>query len=171
MKLLAICGSPRKGNTEFMLEKVLEGAGGVDKELVLLKDLDIKHCDGCCVCEKTEECHIKDDIQELLNKLKEADVILIGSPTYFDNVTGLLKDFIDRTLPLYPKFKLKNKKFGIISTGAGDKSSIRGTINNLIKFGEIMEMNLIGTVSANDKHIKDEAVISELKKLGEKLVQ
>ncbi|MCK4521525.1 MAG: flavodoxin family protein [Nanoarchaeota archaeon] len=169
MKLLAICGSPRKGNTEFMLNKVLEGAGNVDKELILLRNLDIKHCIGCCVCEKAGKCPIEDDMQEILKKLEEADAIVIGSPTYFDNVTGLLKNFMDRMHPLYNKFKLKNKKFAVISTGSADQNSIKGTIDNLKKFGEIMKMNLVGTVSVNDKHIKDEEVINELKKLGQKL--
>ena len=53
MKVVGICGSPRKGNTEWMLRKLLEGAAreGADSELILLREKDIRTCDGCLTCE------------------------------------------------------------------------------------------------------------------------
>ncbi len=67
MRLLGICGSPRKGNTEWMLARVLESAreAGAETELVLLRQKDIKLCRGCLTCEvgrnrKPGECVIKD---------------------------------------------------------------------------------------------------------------
>ncbi len=172
MKVLAICGSPRKKDTELLLNKALENIDKTNKELILLRDKEIKHCDGCVVCEKTGECHIKDDMEDILKKLVKADSILIGSPTYFDNITGLLKDFIDRTLPLYSGLKLKGKKCGIIATGdTTDLNSIKGAENVLKAFFETMKMNFVGSVIANNKKIHDKETIDKLKEIGKKLAE
>ena len=109
MKVLSICGSPRKGNTERMLSIIL---GEVkDKELILLREKNIEHCHGCSECQKKPYvCVIEDDMKKINKKLRDSNFIVFGSPTYFDNVPGLFKDFIDRTHPLYPINGLKNKK-------------------------------------------------------------
>ena len=61
------------------------------------------------------------DVKDLNNKIPiEADLIVIGTPNYFDNVPGLMKDFIDRTVPFYETDKLKGKKLITIVTG-GEK--------------------------------------------------
>ena len=107
MRIIAVCGSPRRGNTEWMLERVLEGASqnGAATELLLLRELDVKMCDGCLSCEVGEEnrkgiCEVKDDMQSVLPKLLEADVIVLGTPGYFEMLSGLLKNFMDRTCPI-----------------------------------------------------------------------
>ncbi|MCK5594359.1 MAG: flavodoxin family protein [Candidatus Aenigmarchaeota archaeon] len=115
---LLISGSPRKGNIDIAIGKVFEKID-VDKELIFLRDKDIKHCTGCLVCSKSDKCVIKDDMDELLDKMVQADVIVIGTPNYFDNVPGLLKDFIDRTNPFYHTDILKGKKLGTIVVGGG----------------------------------------------------
>jgi multimeric flavodoxin WrbA len=86
MKILGICGSPRKGNTEFLLRKALKAARekGAETELILLREKRVEHCDGCSKCEKTGECHIRDDMQEIYNKLEDADAIVLASPNYYE---------------------------------------------------------------------------------------
>jgi multimeric flavodoxin WrbA len=105
MKILAINGSHRKGkNTAKMLEAVLAAAEslGAETELVELMDYEIKECTSCNKCFFKPECSITDDDMETLNqKMLAADGIVIGSPVYWSNVTGRLKDFIDRTRPLH----------------------------------------------------------------------
>tara|TARA_Y100000310_G_scaffold345724_1_gene468837 strand:+ start:38 stop:568 length:531 start_codon:yes stop_codon:yes gene_type:complete len=176
MKLLAICGSPRKGNTEFMLNKVLEGAGDVDKEIVLLKDLDIGHCTGCDICFGTgKPCPIDDDMKELYKKLVEAEIIVFGSPNYFKNVSGLMKNFIDRTNALCDPPGLKGKKSGIVCVGGQDLTNTQFCENVLKEFLKDQQMIFVGSVLAKaDKpeEVKESpVVIDELKKLGEKLAQ
>lgn len=168
MMLLAICGSPRSKNTEFMLRTALEKSGK-DNELLLLREKNITLCDGCCSCEKTGKCHIKDDMETITEKLQKADSLLIGTPTYYDNVPGLLKNFIDRTNPLFKDLKLKGKKVGFAVTGEASLSSVNHALDVLRWFAEIHEMTVVGSVVAMDKHIKEEAVITELHKLGEKI--
>jgi Multimeric flavodoxin WrbA len=113
MKILAVNGSPRgeKGNTEIILKSFLKGAkeAGSDNETIYLKDKDIKHCVGCFTCwTKTPgKCIHKDDMGELLNKIIEADIIVYATPLYYYTVTGIMKDFMDRMLPLNNKEIIK----------------------------------------------------------------
>jgi len=144
MNTLFISGSPRSGNTEFILNRIYKETKG-QKELVLLRKLDIKHCAGCLHCETHKKCSISDDMQKFYEKLPKANLIVIGTPNYFDNVPGLLKDFIDRTNPLYDTGKLKSKKLIAIVTGGGKiKNSKRVADQALRYFSEGYGLKTIG---------------------------
>ena len=137
VKTLLISGSPRVGKTESILKEMGE-------ELILLRNLKIEHCKGCLKCEKTHKCVIQDDMQTLYLKLINADIIVIGTPNYFENVTGLLKDFIDRTCPLSFSKVLKGKKLMPIVVGEmGIKFQKRVTINALECFARAHKMELL----------------------------
>ena len=76
MKILAVCGSPRRGNTEWMLTNLSEDLqqGGAEVEMLLLRNMDVKMCRGCLACEKggkerKGECVIKDDMASVYPKL------------------------------------------------------------------------------------------------------
>ena len=103
MKVVALCGSARrKGNTAFLLNKVLEplAAGGVETEMIELAGSKISGCKACMVCfkEKDGTCAIKDDmVNECIEKMRTADAILLGSPTYFADVSTEMKALIDRS--------------------------------------------------------------------------
>lgn len=102
MKALAINGSPRPGgNTEIMLKKVLEplAAAGWDTEMLRIGGKAVRGCMACmkCVEKKNGRCIIENDpINEYLEKMYAADAIILGSPTYFADVTSELKALIDR---------------------------------------------------------------------------
>jgi multimeric flavodoxin WrbA len=103
MNVIAVSDSPRKGNTEWMLNKLLEilAQSGVEVELILLRKKEIKRCTGCLTCEDREGfCKLKDDMQEIYPKLLATNAIILGSPVYFEMISGLLKNFIDRTCPI-----------------------------------------------------------------------
>jgi multimeric flavodoxin WrbA len=106
MKILAINGSPRgrRSNTDRILQPFLEGAreAGAETETVYLKDLKINHCLGCFTCwTKTPGvCVHKDDMAALFPKVRQADVVVYATPLYVFTVSGLMKDFMDRLLPL-----------------------------------------------------------------------
>jgi len=124
LKIVGISGSPREGNTNYMLRMVLEAAG-CDYELILLKDKDIKSCGACGGCFQTHKCIVDDDMSELGEKLLSADVIVLGCPTYFANVPALMKAFMDRCLPLYLAEKLKGKKAALLVVGNFKKGEVR----------------------------------------------
>ena len=106
LKILAIQGSPRPkvSNTDVLLQEFLKGAQsqGAETETVYLKQKDIHACVGCYTCwTKTPGvCIFKDDMPELLAKVRSSDIMVYATPLYYYNMTSLLKAFQDRLLPL-----------------------------------------------------------------------
>lgn len=106
MKLTVFNGSPRgeKGNTSVMVEAFLAGArdAGAEAEHIFLVNQKIRPCLGCfgCWVKTPGECAVKDDMAELLRKFVAADIVVFATPLYVDNVTGIMKNFMDRLVPL-----------------------------------------------------------------------
>jgi multimeric flavodoxin WrbA len=98
-EILGICGSARKkGNTATLLREALN-ATSRESELVFLSDLTVGFCTGCLSCVKNKGVCIKDDdMQGLLDKMIEARAIVLGSPNYYYDVSGLMKNMIDRSI-------------------------------------------------------------------------
>ena len=116
IKVLGISGSPVKnGSTDNLVNEMVTKLGGGD--IILLRERRILHCDGCLKCDTKGTCEMKDDMRELYRKMESADVIVFGSPSYYDNVSGMMKVLIDRTVPYYMSKKLKGKKAVIITVG------------------------------------------------------
>lgn len=118
MKLLAINGSPNKRNTYALLEAIADEAKklGAEAEILNLADYNINPCKGCDKCLKGE-CIQKDDIEKVLEAMRAADAIVIGAPTYFGNVPGIVKNLIDRSrMDRMGGFRLKNKVFAPVIT-------------------------------------------------------
>jgi len=179
MKAIGICGSPRTGsNTEILLREVLKTMkkSWVETELILLREKNIELCRGCDEkCSKTGECVISDDMQEIYEKLINSDVIIFGSPTYFDNVTGLMKNFMDRTDPLTVNKKLKNKIAGVIGVGLVGPESIRKNMRSLMDFCVSHRMIIKGGVMVKayeeNEISRKENILIEARKLGKKLLK
>lgn len=111
MRILLINGSPKgKASNSLQLAKAFaEGIGSAEKaetEQIDLASLQLSGCKGCFSCwNKTPgQCVLRDDMAPLLEKMVLADVIVYSFPLYYFNVPGLLKDFIDRQLPLVMPF-------------------------------------------------------------------
>ncbi len=102
IRLLGICGSPRKkGNSNYLLEWVIKGARDVapdllDDEVYSLAGKQIAPCIACDRCSKTGKCAIEDDFQELRDKWLVADAIIYSVPVYNMGIPAQLKSFIDR---------------------------------------------------------------------------
>jgi len=102
MAIIAVCGSLRKeSNTNKLVKKVAD-ASGFDYELINLSGMEIKPCTGCGECIINEgTCIINDDMNPLCDKLMKADALIIGSPTYYMDISGVIKCFIDRSMPIF----------------------------------------------------------------------
>ena len=103
MRGVCIIGSPnRKGSTAFLVNKVVEGmrAAGAKTQVYHLGDMNIGYCQGCRKCETTLRCVQRDDMDTLTKEIFASDVILLASPSYWGDVTGQMKVFIDRCTPL-----------------------------------------------------------------------
>ncbi len=102
MKVVAFNGSPRKGgNTSILLNHVLDELreNGIETEFYQLGGKKIRGCVACYKCfeNKDQRCSVKTDVlNECIEKMLEADGILLGSPTYFVNVSAEMKALIDR---------------------------------------------------------------------------
>jgi len=102
MKVLAIIGSARKGgNTAALTKMVFEELEkeGIETELIELAGKNLKGCMACYKCFQNKDkcCSIKtDEMNELITKMDDADAVILGSPTYFANVSSNIKALIDR---------------------------------------------------------------------------
>lgn len=106
MKALFLNGSPRKNfNTAALLKKAMEGveSKGAETELVHLYDYEYTGCKSCFACKiKGSKCNglcaIRDSLRPVLEKAFEADIIVIGSPVYFNAPTGQVRSFLERLM-------------------------------------------------------------------------
>lgn len=145
-KILGISGSPRNGNTSFLVKEALKAAEeeGVETEFISLMDKELNPCLACDICKTEGECVINDDINDILNKMEESDGIIIGSPVYFGGVSSQVKMLIDRSRPLRRGFKLGNKIGGAISVGASRNGGQETTIRQIHDFMLIHSMVVVG---------------------------
>lgn len=104
MKIAVINGSHRgrNGNTNIMVSAFLKGAkeAGAETVTVFLAEKEIKYCTACKACwfKTPGKCVIKDDMAEIISLIQDADVRVLATPLYFDNISSMLKTFIDRLI-------------------------------------------------------------------------
>ncbi|MBE6500246.1 MAG: flavodoxin family protein [Methanobrevibacter thaueri] len=106
MKFFAINGSPRpKCNTAQLLDSSLEGVKSVlpdaDVERINLYDIDFKGCKSCFACKRINgrhygRCVFNDDLKPILDEVVKSDGVILGSPIYFSDVTGVMRCFLER---------------------------------------------------------------------------
>lgn len=121
-KVLIISASQRvNSNSDILAKKVLQGVldSGKEAEYVALKDKNIAFCKGCLACQKLKKCVIKDDANEITDKICEADVIVWATPIYYYEMSGQMKTMIDRANSLYVRDR-KFKEVYLLATAADD---------------------------------------------------
>ena len=99
MKILGINGSGRPdGNTAVLVNAVLNGAAeaGAETSLLQLAHMTIAGCKSCNLCKAEHRCVLNDDMTRFYDLAPETDVLVLGSPIYFDQITGQMKTFFDR---------------------------------------------------------------------------
>lgn len=123
MKVLAICGSPRKNlsRTGQLLKEVLAGAqsAGADTEYIDLTELKMNYCLGCDRCHHLGQCVQKDDFNLLFEKMLAADGLVLGSPVYIYHVTAQFKTWADRLGNAIHCQRLLGKYGAVVSTAGG----------------------------------------------------
>ncbi|MBN2334568.1 flavodoxin family protein [Candidatus Bathyarchaeota archaeon] len=99
VKVLGLMGSPRiESNTETSLQMCLKAAeeAGADTEMVRLIEKRLETCYGCKACKTTGVCRVEDDFMEVFTKMRDADAVIIASPSYCESVTAPVKALMDR---------------------------------------------------------------------------
>ncbi|MEH2933880.1 flavodoxin family protein [Acutalibacter sp. JLR.KK004] len=101
MRILLLNLSPKNyGATQEILKTLQEAAPKeAETELVCLGDWDIRYCKGCKACYKIRACVVQDDMRALMDKVEAADVLVLAAPSYWADVPGVCKSFIDRCTP------------------------------------------------------------------------
>jgi len=109
MNCICLLGSPRKnGNSATVAARLMSRMAelGAEVETICLNELNYRGCQGCYACKNgSEECVLQDDLTAVLEKVRNADALVLASPVYYGDVSGQLKNFIDRTFCfLKPKY-------------------------------------------------------------------
>lgn len=181
--ILIVNGSPRKkGNSATLAQQVAAGAeaAGAQVESIYLHDLDIRACNACDACLKSDEpdCVIDDDMQTVYPKLLKADAIVIASPIYWFTVSAQTKLFMDRCYAFLGPGEnpLKDKKFAIVLAYGDSDPFNSGAVNALRTFqdglgyigAEIAGM-VYGSASKPGEIALNEALMEKALELGKRL--
>ncbi|HWR39901.1 MAG TPA: flavodoxin family protein [Patescibacteria group bacterium] len=163
MKILAIIGSPREtGNTSRLVGALMQGAEAVGHqvEIINITRMGIGGCVACGACKtgKVEYCAVNDAMQELYPKLIAADCLVLASPVYMGQVTGQLKNFLDRWYAFleadYNIKHLPGKKYVTVTVSGAPAEAFAsltayldhwfGTFFKMQRLGGLIAGNLLG---------------------------
>jgi multimeric flavodoxin WrbA len=148
MKILGISASHRReSNSEMMLSKALEHCKkqGFEVEHIGLWDKDLSFCVVCGFCAKEYGCSQKDDVQKILDSMREADAIIVSTPVYFGGISGRLRALFDRTLPLRRNDMLLSGKIGAaLAVGGSRNGDQEYAIQQIHACMLIHEMTIVG---------------------------
>ena len=173
-KVLILSGSPRKnGNSDILCDEFMRGAteAGNEVEKIRVAEKKIAFCTGCYYCQKSGGvCAIKDDMADVLQKIIDADVIVLASPVYFYSIDAQLKALIDRTVARWTE--VRNKEFYYIATSADEeKASQERTIECFRGYADCVEGAVekgvvYGTGVYQKGEVKHTAAMQEAYELG-----
>jgi len=170
--VLILSGSPRKGgNSDLLCGEFMKGAleAGHQVEKIRVAEKQIGFCRGCYAC-KSGPCAIRDDMAEVLQKMIDADVIVLASPVYFYSIDAQLKALIDRTVARW--LEVKDKEFYYIMTAAdGERASMETTLACFRGYADCVEgakeMGVIyGTGVYEKGAVRDTRAMAEAYEIG-----
>lgn len=156
-KILLVNVSGRNGYSYKVLKEIEKGVN--NSEYIKLSDYNIEFCKGCLYCNYNEKCVINDDLNEVINKIKDNDIIVFAIPNYFGGISGLFKNFIDRLHYTYISKKsiFLDKKVIFIYTGALEDDSI--TMEELTKstynIEKYLKINVVNRYSFSSSYELD----------------
>ena len=172
-KVLILSGSPRKnGNSDILCDEFARGAAeaGNHVEKIRVAEKNIGFCRACYACRGTGVCAIKDDMAEVLQKMIDADVLVLASPVYFYSIDAQLKALIDRTVARW--LEVKNKEFYYIVTAADSgKEAAETTLASFRGYADCgdgaIEKGVIYGMGVYEKgKVKDTAAMKEAYEMG-----
>lgn len=179
--VLGIVGSPQKnGSTSRLIRRILDGSQkcGCKTTLINVHELNLSYCTGCNTCETTRECVLDDNFGKLKRLFWTADIIVIGSPSYWGDVTGQLKVMFDRFTPycdtIDGKTTVPSGKKGIglaVRAGASTKEN-NHIINSIQHFFGHLGIPLIESLSVENVKSPDDLsdkLLDSAFKLGTKI--
>lgn len=182
MNIVAIIGSNRKGNTSTMVNHAIKAIEShADVYPIFLGEMNIKPCDGCLQCDDAGECHYDDDMAEIIEKIKSADGLIIGSPARWGLLSGELKCFLDRLNPLAAPELLSGKKAVVFSVGQSNEDdegadSIKSCCESIVTFCDNADIEVVdkvlafGFLNSTDLDESYASVLEQCKNASTKLI-
>lgn len=167
-KMVIVSGSKRKGNTLGIANiyvSEFQKRGCVTK-LIDLSSEEVDFCDGCLSCDETQVCRINDNFSEIIDELRSADILILGTPARWRLLSGELKSFIDRLNPYaavegYADINVFVYALGQSSEQEGE--SILGAIDSVCAFAKDAGMNILGTQAFYDLYGVDDYQNNKMK--------
>jgi len=162
-RVIAINSSKRKKNTYGILKELKEKfkEQDIDLDILNLFEYNITPCVGCESCVRFDKCGLKDDTEKLMEIFKAYDGVILSSPVYMGNVSGMMKLFIDRTAKWFHRPELVGKPTMYVVTTAA--SGIKDTTKYLkgvsIQWGLMPTSSITRTVNTIKKDIREEEYI------------
>jgi len=180
MKITAIVGSPRSnGNTSCLVDEALQEAArqGLETEKIMLGEHRVGPRLGHENCPSFSECQQKDDAPWILEKFREADGIILGSPVYYYTITAQMKAFIDRHYFLYTHgIPLEARCAGTVVVAGG--AGLERTDRDLRRFARMMTgmpeekvVSMSGYASKPGDVKSDASLLEEARALGARMVE
>ena len=175
-KVLILSGSPRKGgNSDILCDEFAKGArkAGHTVEKIRVAEKNIGYCRACYACKDTGVCVIKDDMADIMQKIIDADVLVLASPVYFYSIDAQLKTLIDRTVARWTE--VADKEFYYIVTAAdGEKEAAETTVACFCGYAECVEgskeMGIIyGTGVYEKGEVRNTAATSDAYEMGKRV--
>lgn len=149
-KVLILSASPRKNSNSEMLARTFAAgaeASGNEVELISLRGKDLRFCQGCFACQRTGKCEIGDDMQEIVPKMEQADVLVFATPIYYYEMSGQLKTLLDRLNPLFPSDYAFRDVYLLTSAAEDEETVPRRAVNGVEGWIECFERaKLAGTI-------------------------
>lgn len=179
MKVLGILGSGRKGgNSEILLQLALRGAQemGASVEQIRLTDYNISSCTGCMGCViKDRDCRLGDDINEIFEKLSEAEGLIVSAPIYALGPAAATKLFLDRLLIMARKTTSESRENFVaatITTAGLPSHNPMGELINLVPlaFGYQMADYLVAYGPGPGEVLLNEGIDKRAVSLGKRVV-
>ncbi|MGL4669906.1 MAG: flavodoxin family protein [Methanobacteriaceae archaeon] len=177
MNVTGFIGSPNEnGTTDFLVSKILEISekNGHNTSKYNLNSLNIGSCQACRFCAENNYCKIEDDMKKMYDQLDTADVIIVGSPIYYGQVTAQTKLFTDRFYCVFNSNKsFKGKKAILVYTqGNSDTSAYEEYTNHDTRYlYEFMDLEVIGKLIAGGLHGIEELTGDKISKEKKEIIK
>ncbi len=175
MKVLMINGSPHENGTTFRalseIATVLEKED-IKVEIITVGNKNVTGCTACCACGKLGKCVKEDIVNEIIEKLKEADGLIVGSPVYYSGMNGTLKSTLDRVF--FGKSCFANKPAAAVAVAR--RAGTTETVDAINKYFMINNMPVVSSqywnmaFGSNAEQVeKDEEGMQTMRVIGQNM--
>ena len=175
MKVVLLNGSPHeKGTTFAALTEVANSlnANGIDTEIINVGNHEVSGCTVCCYCVKNNKCVKNDIVNEIIEKIQQADGVVVGSPVYFASLNGTLKCVLDRVF--FAKESFANKPAAAVAVAR--RAGTTATLDIINKYFMINNMPVISSCywnmvfgSDGEQAKEDKEGMQTMRTLGENM--